>query len=63
MRAAAKRTTAGNCCLDEAVELLVTTDGELKVTGVDTLGLEVLAGVAGKLEDLRKRLRAAGWGG
>ena len=36
---------------DKIVELLVTTDGELKVARCDTLDLEVLGGVAGQLED------------
>ncbi len=45
-------STTGDGGLDEGVELLVTTDGELKVTGGDTLHLKVLAGVSGKLEDL-----------
>jgi len=45
-------TTAGNGGLDESVELLVTTDGELQVAGGDTLDLQVLGGVTGKLEDL-----------
>ena len=45
-------TTTGDGGLDEGVELLVTTDGELEMAGRDTLDLEVLAGVAGELEDL-----------
>ena len=45
-------TTARDGGLDEGVELLVTTDGELKVARGDTLDLEVLGGVTGKLEDL-----------
>lgn len=45
-------TTAGNGGLDEGVELLITADGELKVAGGDALHLEVLGGVAGKLEHL-----------
>jgi hypothetical protein len=45
-------TTTGDGGLDEGVELLVTTDGELEMAGRDTLDLEVLAGVAGKLEYL-----------
>jgi len=43
---------AGDGALDEGVELLVPTDGELQVARGDTLHLEVLAGVAGQLEDL-----------
>merc|ERR1719482_2355271 len=45
-------TTAGDGRLDEGVELLVTTDGELKVAGGDALDLEILGGVAGELENL-----------
>jgi len=45
-------TTASNGGLDEGVELLVTSDGELQVAGGDTLDLQVLGGVTGKLEDL-----------
>jgi len=36
----------------ELVELLVVSDGELKVTGNDTRLLVVTGGVTGKLEDL-----------
>ena len=35
-------TTAGDGRLDEGVELLVTTDGELKVAGGDALDLRCL---------------------
>ena len=45
-------TTTGNGGLDEGIEFFVTTDGKLKMAGSDTLDLEVLAGVAGELEDL-----------
>ena len=45
-------TTTGDGGLDEGVELLVTTDSELKVTWSDTLHLEVLGGVTRKLEHL-----------
>ena len=38
--------------LDERVELLISADRELQVTGSDALHLEVLARVAGELEDL-----------
>jgi|UniRef100_A0A804LE27 hypothetical protein len=42
----------GDGALDEGVELLVPADGELQVARGDALDLEVLAGVAGQLEDL-----------
>ena len=45
-------TTTGDGGLDERVELLITTDGELEVTGRDTLHLEVARGVAGELHHL-----------
>ena len=38
--------------LDERVELLVTTDGELQVARGDTLDLEVLGGVSRELKNL-----------
>ena len=51
-------TAARDGGLDQRVQLLITADGELKVARSDALHLEVLAGVAGKLEDLGCR-----WGG
>ena len=45
-------TTASNGSLDQSVELFVTADGKLQVTGSDSLHLEVLAGVAGELKHL-----------
>ena len=44
---------AGNGGLDQGVQLLVTTNGELQVTGGDTLHLQVLGGVACQLENLK----------
>ena len=41
--------------LDQRIELLITADGELKVARGDALHLEVLARVAGKLENLNGR--------
>lgn len=38
-------TTTSDGCLDEGVELLVTTDSELQMAGSYALDLEVLAGV------------------
>lgn len=38
-------TTKGNGGADQGIELLVTTDGKLKMSGGDTLDLEVLGGV------------------
>ena len=45
-------TTASNGSLDQSVELFVTADSKLQVTGSDSLHLEVLAGVAGELKHL-----------
>lgn len=45
-------TTAGNRGFDQAVQLLVSSDGQLQVTGSDTLHLQVLGRVAGQLEHL-----------
>ena len=55
-------TTTSNGGLDESVELLVTTDGELQVTWGDTLDLEILGGVTGKLEDLSGEVLKDGGG-
>ena len=44
-------TTPSNCSLDESVELLVSSDGELKVSGRDSLHLEVLGCVSSKLQN------------
>lgn len=38
-------TTKGNGGADQGIELLVTTNGKLKMSGGDTLDLEVLGGV------------------
>ena len=45
-------TTTSNGGLDEGIKLFITADSKLEMTGSDTLDLEVLAGVTGKLEDL-----------
>ena len=45
-------TTASNGSLDEGVELLITSDSELEVSGCNSFHLEILAGVAGELQDL-----------
>lgn len=42
-------TSSSNCCLDEGVQLLITTDGELQMTGSDTLHLQVFGGIARQL--------------
>ena len=45
-------TTAGNGGLDQGVELLITADGELKVTWGHSLHLKILAGVSSEFENL-----------
>ena len=49
-------TTASNGGLDQSVELFVTADSELQVTGSYSLHLEVLAGVAGELKHLSSEI-------
>lgn len=44
--------TTGDRGLDERVELLVPADGQLEMAWGDALDLQVLAGVAGQLQDL-----------
>ncbi len=46
-------STTGNGSLDECVQLLVTTDGQLQMAGGDTLHLQILGGVTGQLENLK----------
>jgi len=43
---------AGNGRLDKGVQLFVSSDGKLQVTGSDTLHLQILGSVACQLEDL-----------
>jgi hypothetical protein len=45
-------TTTSNSSLDESVELLITSNSELEVSGCDSFHLKILAGVSGELEDL-----------
>ena len=44
--------TSSDGCLDQSVQLLVSPDGQLEMSGCDPLHLEILTGVAGQLEDL-----------
>lgn len=46
-----QNTTEGDGGTDQRIQLFVPTDGQLEVTRGDTLDLEVLGGVSGKLED------------
>ena len=45
-------STAGDCGLDECVELFISSDGELEVSRCDSLHLQVLASVASELKHL-----------
>jgi len=45
-------TTSGDGSLDEGVELLVSSDGQLQMSGRDSLDLQVLGGVTCEFEDL-----------
>ena len=46
----------GDGRLDQGVELLVSTDGELQMPRGDPLHLQVLTGVAGQLQDLSREV-------
>lgn len=48
-------SSSGDGRLDQRVQLLVASDGELEMAGGDTLHLQVLAGVAGQLEHLEEK--------
>jgi len=45
-------TAAGDGGLNQRVQLLVTSDGQLKMSGGDPLDLEILGSVAGQLQHL-----------
>jgi len=45
-------TTTSNGSLDQRVQLLVSSDGELEMPGGDPLHLQVLGSVASQLEHL-----------
>ena len=46
---------AGDGGLDEGVQLLVTSDGQLQVAGGDSLHLQVLGSIAGQLKNLKEK--------
>jgi len=45
-------TSASNGGFNQAIELLITADGELKVTRGDAFHLEIFAGIASQLKNL-----------
>jgi uncharacterized SAM-dependent methyltransferase len=45
-------TTSGNSGLDESIQLFVSSNGQLKMPGGDTLHLEILARISSQLQDL-----------
>ena len=45
-------STTSNGGLDQSIQLLVSPDGELEMSGGDSLHLQVLTGVSSQLEDL-----------
>merc|ERR1712241_102264 len=49
-------STARDGSLDQSVQLFVPPDGELEMSGGDSLHLQVLTGVAGQLEDLSREV-------
>ena len=49
-------TTTGNGGLDQSVQLLVSPDGELEMSGGDPLHLQILTGVPGQLENLSREV-------
>jgi len=46
-----QNTTKGNRGVNEGIKFLVTSDGELQVSGCNALDLEILCGVACQFED------------
>ena len=49
-------STTSDGGLDQSVQLLVSPDGELEMSGGDSLHLQVLTGVTGQLEDLSREV-------
>lgn len=45
-------TTTGDGCLDERVQLFISTDSQLQMARSDTLHLEILRGIASQLKYL-----------
>merc|ERR1719322_497185 len=49
-------SSSGNGRLDQCVQLLVSSNGQLKMPGGDSLHLEILGGIAGQLEYLSREI-------
>ena len=49
-------TTTSDGGLNEGIQLLVTTDGELKMAGSNTLHLKILGSVTGQLKNLSSKV-------
>ena len=49
-------TTASDGSLDQGIELLITSDSELKMSGSNSLHFEVLASVSGQFENLSSQV-------
>lgn len=47
-------TAAGNGGLDEGVQFLVTTDGQLQMAWGDTLHLQIFGSIPGQFQNLRQ---------
>jgi len=45
-------TTTSNCRLDQSIQFLVTSNGELQVTRCDTFDFEIFTSVSGQLQNL-----------
>ena len=49
-------TTTSNGSLDEEIELFITADGQLKMSGGDPPDFEVLGGIASELKNLSSEI-------
>lgn len=55
-------TSTSNGALDEGVELLISTNGQLQMAGGDTLHLEILASIPSQLQNLSGQVLQDGSG-
>ncbi|GMR48248.1 hypothetical protein PMAYCL1PPCAC_18443, partial [Pristionchus mayeri] len=49
-------STASDSRFDQSVKLLISSDGEMKMSGSDSLHLQILRGVSGQLENLKREI-------